>query len=379
MNQHTSNVQVPYLPFREVYNACFMNGVSLAESMTIFIKRAVTTLTKKAAEFRHLSIRLEVPPVVSNHSELAEILHREYPHGFFSDNIFIGLTIENGEEIPEMVMHDLSMSGILRSFEIAYVPSKKFDGLLEKLRTMEFNPTISMFSANGVDDNGNLQGEEVDYDPPLALHPTSFFYPFLAEFYGKSCANFKLDEFVAEFMNSRDNALIMTGPKGTGKSSLSREFFLPETEIIVLASEAALMNPNITKTFRHKPKNKGFRMLTVYDESDNFLRAKEDGNYNMAALLNHLDGAIPTREKFIFISNLDSTHKLDERLTRVNRCFLSIPFRLLTPAEANLARESIGLPPYEFTRNVAMVDAITAERDNNRKAGVKQFGFAPSK
>lgn len=376
--QPMNEVQKQFHDFRVVYNACFENGISLAESSTIFIKKAITTLTRDCNAFRHLSIRLESPSVVNNTSPLADLLHSEYPVGFFCDNLFIGLTLEDGKEYPAIAMHDLTVHGNLRTYDIAYLPCEKFDSFFKKLRAFEFKPRISIISISDVGKDGSTVAQEVPYETEMELHPTNFFYPFIAELYGQHVEDFSIEKFVTDFMNSRDNVMIFTGEKGTGKSSLVKEFYLPGMEINSIASADVLAKPDVAKTWRFKPKQDGFRMLTVYDEADHFLMSKESGNTVMGALLAHLDGPVPSREKFIIASNLLSTANIDRRLTRIGRCHLSVIFRKLTAKEANAARESVGLPAYDFTApNIALVDVLTAGRDNNRKAGNVKFGFQP--
>lgn len=368
--------QQTYHNFRDVYNSCFENGISLAESSTIHIKRAVTTLTRDCNKFRHMSLRLAIPSTVNNHNPLATLLHNSYPIGFFSDNLFFGLSVEDGLEYPQVVMHDMSVFGSIRSFEIAYIPSKEFDSFVEKLKEFEFKPKISINAIADVGADGGVFSNEVEYDPELELHPTGLFYPFIAEIYGVKPEDFVIADFVADFLNSRDNALIFTGSKGTGKTSLVKEFYLPGFEINSIASADTLSKPDVAKTWRFKPKEDGNRMLTVYDEADNFLKSKESGNPVMGALLAHLDGPVPSKEKFIFASNLHSTRDIDDRLLRVGRCHMSVAFRLLTAAEANAARESIGKPAFDFqVDSVSLADALSAGRNNNRSAGKVGFGF----
>ena len=378
-NLFTESFGDGYLPFRAVYNSCFANGISLAESTTIHIKRAITTLTRDAKKFRHMQIRLSIPSAINNRNQLAVLLHETYPDGFFSDNLFIGLEEADGGEYPVLVMHDLTVHGNLRTFEIAYVPNEKFDALLEKLKQFEFKPAICIRSISDVGQDGSVHAEEVEFNPETELFPTGFFYPFIAEIYGQRVEDFKISDFVNDFLTSRDNALIFTGPKGTGKTSLGKCFYVPNYEINSIASATVLDKPDVIKTFRFKPKEDGYGMLTIYDEADNFLKSKESGNPIMGALLAHLDGPVPSKEKFVFLSNLATTREVDDRLLRIGRCHLSVQFRNLTPQEANAARESIGLPAYVFaTSKISLVDAIHAGRDNNRNAGRSSFGFAPA-
>jgi ATP-dependent 26S proteasome regulatory subunit len=75
--------------------------------------------------------------------------------------------------------------------------------------------------------------------------------------------------------------------------------------------------------------------IMVLEDSDNFLKPRNDGNTMMAKFLNLGDGLVTTKgKKLIFSTNLPSIRDVDEALTRPGRCFGILDFNGLTYDEA---------------------------------------------
>lgn len=84
------------------------------------------------------------------------------------------------------------------------------------------------------------------------------------------------------------------------------------------------------------------------EDADTFVSTRDNQNYQMSALLNYIEGVIPTNNKLIISTNLETTNRVDPALLRVGRNFRVLEFRNLTHQEANKARKSTGMKAIKF-------------------------------
>jgi len=84
--------------------------------------------------------------------------------------------------------------------------------------------------------------------------------------------------------------------------------------------------------------------IMVLEDSDNFLKARSDGNTMMHRFLNVGDGLVTTKgKKLIFSTNLPSIRDIDSALVRPGRCFDILNFDTLTQSEAEVLSARLGV------------------------------------
>lgn len=178
--------------------------------------------------------------------------------------------------------------------------------------------------------------EEFIKEDEIALG-TDEFYPWIEE---------GIDKFVADFKKSKSNVVLLIGDPGTGKSTFLRTvlFKLEAKHVHLAYNEMVLLHNNFSNWLESIPK----KSVIGIEDADNFVSPREGKNYQMSALLNYIEGVIPTNNKLIISTNLQSTNKVDPALIRVGRNFRVLEFKELTRDQANKARKSVGLPELDF-------------------------------
>lgn len=361
--------------FRDAYNGCFTNGISLAESTTIHIKRAITTLSANSGDFRHMQLTIELPAVVSHKDPFSAILHETYPKGFFSDNLFIGVEIdEQGGETCVFVMHDLTVNGRRRQFEIAYIPCDKFDALYTKLKSFEFDPPVHIEVVRCIASDGTIDAVNVKYDAKESFEAHPEFYPFVKELKGFD-EDTTIEDIINDFMLAKANLLFFIGKPGSAKSTLIRSFFRKGFDVRLINNAAVLESPALPSTFRMESPENGDRLLTVYEDADRFVSSRKDGNMSVSAMLNQLDGAVGSKEKFIISTNLESLRSVDPAILRRGRCHRVFEFRDLTPEEVNIARKAVGMEPIDTDVALSVADALNWDGVTAEKRKATPMGF----
>ena len=168
-------------------------------------------------------------------------------------------------------------------------------------------------------------------DPPKQTHDE--FYPWIAG---------GIDAYFDRFMAADATLLFMSGPPGTGKTSLIRHILygraLPATltyEEHFLAADGMFVDFML---------GDGDGILLIED-ADTMLGSREsEGNKLISRFLNVSDGLIKFRgKKIIFTTNLTDFRNVDPALTRPGRCYDVIKFRELTEDEAVRAAAVAGL------------------------------------
>ncbi|MBW6072289.1 hypothetical protein, partial [Pseudomonas aeruginosa] len=110
----------------------------------------------------------------------------------------------------------------------------------------------------------------------------------------------------------------------------------------------------------------------ITEDSDKMVAKREDGNSNMAGLLNATAGLVSTKTKIIISTNLPTLRDVDEALVRPGRAFDILTFKTLTAEQANDARIANGLEPVDFVGNnftlaeALNTDAASSPRKANR-------------
>lgn len=181
-----------------------------------------------------------------------------------------------------------------------------------------------------------------------------------------------LEEYFRQFLESRDNVLVLIGPPGTGKSTLIRTIIRNLKVRAMLAYKPdVVMSPQFIKTCQnfleadhsyrdysnaafsdgpvttHRP-----HKAIIVEDADLIMAKRSDGNHRMSEILNATSGiATDSHSKFILSTNLKDIDDIDPALLRPGRCFDILGFRELSAAEATAVRAARGLEPREFASN----------------------------
>lgn len=182
-------------------------------------------------------------------------------------------------------------------------------------------------------------------------------------------------QFIVDYLNSSANVLILLGPAGLGKSAFINEIVLTAklpTEIVF--DENVMRQDQLYTNFINRTlgENGG---LMIMEDSDNVLTDRiTEQNPTMSRILNLSDGIVNTAgAKFIFSANLNSKDKVDEALMRPGRCFDVVEFRNLTPVEAGIAADAIGIDLVENKKDYTVAELFTGK--TNRKYTNRKVGF----
>jgi hypothetical protein len=176
-------------------------------------------------------------------------------------------------------------------------------------------------------------GRSVDVPLNTDKSPIEEMYPFLQ---GES-----LESYYKRYIDSQSNILLLIGPPGTGKTTFIRGLLTyAETSAYVTYDSDVLSKDSVFARFIESDCG-----VMVIEDSDNFLKARTDGNNMMHRFLNVGDGLVTTKgKKMIFSTNLPSVRDIDPALIRPGRCFDIVKFDMLSKKDAEILAKKIKVP-----------------------------------
>lgn len=177
-----------------------------------------------------------------------------------------------------------------------------------------------------------------------------------------------VNNFIQDFLNSKENILILVGPPGTGKTTFIREILYTIGKEVYLSYDMnVLMKDYVFASFVSDMDAGCF----VVEDADVLMKKRKDGNNNMAKFLNVGDGLITIDKKMIFSTNIENINDVDPAIMRPGRCYDVVKFRVLGFEEAKDVVKEYGLPPIEVKQSYTLGEIF----NRKRKAVKQSFGF----
>lgn len=238
----------------------------------------------------------------------------------------------------------------------------------------------SMVTIQSIKKNGEMETTEDDLEGGLTANST--FYPWMD--------GMSIREYFMDFFNSNASVMVLYGPPGTAKSTMIR------TAIKDLGLRAlGTSNANVSD---HPAfiSSCGSRMsggqgespfdLLIAEDAEAMVRPRDQGNANMAALLDATDG-IGSSHKFKLIITLNARDldNVDQALLRPGRCFDIMEFGTLDEKEAAVVRRSLGMPDIAIQKGqyvlaeVVNMDDTKSDMIDGRSIVRPRFGLKKAK
>lgn len=187
---------------------------------------------------------------------------------------------------------------------------------------------FDIFIKRNFENDDNLKARWQDaYEEQITINldhlPLQEFYPWLKK---------DLKDYYQGFQESSANILLLIGKPGTGKTTFLKGLIKHFNTNVWLSYNTNKLSEDYIyqKYFLDSYSN-----LFIFEDADNFLKPRMEGNEIVHKFLNLGDGIISNKsKKFIFTTNLESIDDIEKALVRTGRCYDVLEFRELTFEES---------------------------------------------
>jgi ATPase family associated with various cellular activities (AAA) len=178
-------------------------------------------------------------------------------------------------------------------------------------------------------------------------------------------------DYIDDYVNSDSCILILSGPPGTGKTSLIRELlYRSRGNSFLTYDNSVLQNDSFFADFIA-----AHEKFLILEDSDLFIGARAEGNNLMHRFLNLSDGLVSTKhKKIIFTTNLPNVTDIDPALLRPGRCYDVVQFRELKGSEINGVCEELNISTPDRTE-MPLSEIFTTQPGPAYKKRSIGFGF----
>jgi ATPase family associated with various cellular activities (AAA) len=168
--------------------------------------------------------------------------------------------------------------------------------------------------------------------------------------------------FLDKYLKSKATVLILSGPPGTGKTTMLRHLisdFNLDTQITY--DEDLLKNDSVIQGFLF-----GNSDLMIIEDADHIIGSRElELNALMTRFLNMSDGLIKMpNKKIVFTTNIMDFNKIDSALLRPGRCYDILHTRKLSYVEACNAARVAELPAPIRNKDYTLAEIFNPAEEN---------------
>lgn len=293
--------------------------------------------------------------VLCNRAKWAEWAEQNY-----NDYLYVQGNSSNGFIIEEETLNYIKFDVNSNSTTVRAVGDVDFCDDMVEIIENNFDVVTSyiewVYSSDGASCNVPLNRDRL---------PVAEMYPFLK---GET-----LESYYDRYMESSANILLLIGPPGTGKTTFIRGLLAHTSSSAIVTYDAQILEKDgFFARFIEDESN-----IMVLEDSDAFLKSRNDGNTMMHRFLNVGDGLVTTKgKKMVFSTNLPSIRDIDSALVRPGRCFDIITFDTLTVQQANVLANKLEVtlpakPRGKEMENYSIADVFNQQthKPKERKLG----------